>query len=209
MDLRNAAERIRILHLVARIPVHAVDQFASPHHRTDMGCHDRLSGMRPDRLDERRKGNTLSFDGFKGEGCCNIRRICKHFCVMEGKDADGCHGLRPVVERDPLFRFEDNGLQSGHLQRFPSRDAFSLVERFPFPDQHGDDVRQGGEIAAGTDGPLCRDDGNDARMENIKKAARQSRSESRRSPSQANWRGGRSSRGQHLPAGGPPRRHSG
>ena len=97
--------------------------------------------------------------------------------VVHRERADRRHHLRAVDQREPLGRLELQRVQPGRGERLRAAEAPPGVDRLPLSDQHQRQVRERGEIAAGSDRALLRDDRHHPAVEQLDQLLRGSRAD--------------------------------
>ena len=134
MHLRNAAQRISVLHspaLAMRLANLAAFEHAA---QVCGGFH--LSGMRAHLVNAHIERRIGSSQGVARESSQHISGIHESLCCEQCQGADRQHGLCAIDERDRLFGFKDKRLDLGPLQSLRSREASScLVVAFAFTNQ--------------------------------------------------------------------------
>src|SRR6185312_1208648 len=101
MHLRDAAQRVRILHLAA-FAMGFTNLAALQHQSKIMSDHE-LSGMRPCRLDALIESHIGSAQSIDAESRDDISTAGEIFGLQGRKQANGQHRLRSIDERDRLF----------------------------------------------------------------------------------------------------------
>ena len=97
----------------------------------------------------------------------DVRRRRQPLRLQERQRSDAAHYLGPVDQRQPLFRFEAERLESGPLQGAPGGDLPAAVEDLSLAGQGERDVGQRSEIPGGTHRALLRNDRDDPGLEQL------------------------------------------
>ena len=85
--------------------------------------------------------------------------------AVERERADRRRELRPVDEREPLFRLEHGRREARRPQRLRGRQAPPVPVDFPFPDEREREMCERREVSRGADRTLLRNDGVNALRE--------------------------------------------
>ena len=115
-----------------------------------------LSGMRTHLMNALIKGSGRAHEGFQRHCSGKIGQV--HYTPCAGHcECPNCrHRLGPIQQGETLFGRQLHWHKTGPTQRFPSRDAFALVESFSLADHDKRKMGERGEIAAGADRALLR-----------------------------------------------------
>ena len=167
MHLRNAAQRVGILHLLA-LAMRFANQAALQHAAQVLGD-QYLPGMRTRLLNARVKRSVGTFECIHGECAEYVRGIREDIRLQEGQQSHGQHALGAIDERDCLLGLQHQRLNLRLLQRFRGRHALAAKGGFALGDQHQREMRQRRQIATGPYAPLGWNDGMHATIQHLAK----------------------------------------
>ena len=169
VDLRHAAQRVRVLDLVRGRVVRPLEravakepaELARDGDLARMGssgleCRRERHVRAEQRLDRHRRRDA----GGRGEP----RGVHRHQRTQRR------HQLRAVEDREPLLGPEDERLQPGLSERDARRHDLPAHLHLPAPDERQRQVRERREVTGGADGPLGRHDGVDAEAQEVEQA---------------------------------------
>ncbi len=88
---------------------------------------------------------------------------------MDGKRPDACRDGGAVDDRQPLFRVEDGGLQSGAPEGIAARRGAPVDLGLSLTNQDETQVREGGKVAAGAEGASGWHQGMHASIQHVQK----------------------------------------
>ena len=161
VDLRDAAQRIRVLDLVlgaVMIPL----EFAVAQQVTELGRDRHLAGMRARELVRGREGDVGAeerLDAHRRHDRCGPDEPVG---VRQQERPDGAHQLCPVQQGQAFLRPELERFESDVAQGVPGRHDPSADLHLAAPDERQGEVGEGREIARGADTALRGHDRVDA-----------------------------------------------
>ena len=163
MDLRDAAERIGVLHARALTSSRDLGAFGQ---QTEVARDEDLTGVAADGMHPLLEGVQLA--GERGEGECagDVRKLCGQQRVIEIQRADTRHGAGAVGDAEALLadeRFQNGNGRLAHGLR--AGETLTVEERFAASEQHKAHMRQRGQIAGRAQRALLRDHGRHAAIE--------------------------------------------
>ena len=165
VHLRGAAQRVRVLHLVAPA-VGLVDRRALEQGE-DVRGRRLLAAQRAQRVHLREEARPRALQRLDRERARDVRRLGEATCADEAERAERRHELCAVHERQPFLRLQRLRFEAGPFERFPAREALAAEPRLPLADQRERQVRERREITARPDGATARDDREDSAVETL------------------------------------------
>ena len=154
MDLRDAADRIGVLHLLRVV---REGQTAPVQKPQQILCRAHLPLLAAQRVHLGIKGTQDAQLCLARHGGGDIRRFCQLHGVVYHAAGDGGHDLRAVDERKALLGRKLNGRKPGQLHcPFSGHDRV-LIFRFALAQHDQHDMRQRRKIAARAERALLRD----------------------------------------------------
>src|SRR5436309_7875694 len=117
-----------------------------------------LSGVRARLLQTQIERGRSAFKGFEAHCAGNIRDTSESCGTQKSESAHSMHRLRAVKQGESLFCFETLRLKSSARQRFPAFHSLALKKCLAFANQSQSEMSERGEIAAGADRSLFRND---------------------------------------------------
>ena len=163
VDLRRAAERVGVLHLVAP-PMRLQDRGALEQ-PDDVGGRRLLPGERSQGVDLGEKARARALERLEREGARNVCGARQPLSPHQHERPDSCHELRAVDEGQAFLRAQPNGLETDPVQGLRARKGLALDNRLALPDEREREVRERREVAGRSDRPATRDDRRDAAVE--------------------------------------------
>ena len=174
VDLGHAAQRVRVLHLVARAVVGGHEARIAQE-MTKLGGDRDLARMRSGELvrrGERDVGSEQRLDRLRRG---DRRGPGQAIRVGEQERPERAHQLRPVEERQALLRLEREWLDPGLTERNQRRLHLAAHLHLAAPDERQREVRERREVAGRPDASLRRDDRVDPRLEEREESLDQDR----------------------------------
>ena len=108
------------------------------------------------------KGLPDAVQGLAGHGGGDVRRFGQVPGVIHRLTGDGRHDLGAVDKGQTLLGGQLDGLDAGGSHSLPARQHPALILCLSLAQHHQHHVGQGGQVAAGAQGALLRDNGMDA-----------------------------------------------
>src|SRR5262245_64388676 len=124
MHLRSAAERVRVLNLVA--PAVRFDDRRAFEETGHVCGRRRLAGKRTELLDLRHEADARSLESLDGEGAGDVSGLRDPSCTNEAERTDRTHELRSVHEREPFLCLQANRLETGPRECVRTGENFAL-----------------------------------------------------------------------------------
>ena len=131
VNLRRAAQRVRVLHLVA--PAVRLDDRRALDQPNDVRGRLRLSRKRSERLDLRPEADARALERLDREGAGDVRNLREPAGPHERERADRAHELRAVDEREPFLGLQADGLEARVSERLRARDRSPSTAAHPSP----------------------------------------------------------------------------
>ena len=157
MDLRHAAQRVRILDLVVR-PVMRLLQRGPTEEVTQLRGHRELPGVRPGQLILGGERDVRALQRFDAHRRGHARGPAKSLRIGQQQRADGAHHLGPVEEGQALLRLEPQRLQSRFAEGDEGGHDVAVSLDLSPTDQRQGQVGQRRQVAGCPDAPLLRHD---------------------------------------------------
>ena len=166
VDLRDAAQRVRILDLVV-VPVVAGLERAVAQQVAELGGDRDLAGMRAGQLVGGRERHVRAQQRLDAHRPDHARGPDQAVRVGQDERPDGAHHLRPVEEREPFLGLERQRLQAGLAQRQHGRHDRAADLHLAATDERQRQVGERREVAGGPDAPLLGHDRMDAQAQEV------------------------------------------
>ena len=164
VHLRRAAERVRVLHLVAPA-VRLVDRRALEQPE-DVRGRVALAPQRPERVDLREEARPRALQRLERERAGDVGGLREPARAHEAERAERGHELRAVDEREALLRLQRHRLEPDRGERLARREAARpSTERLALADERQREMRERREVAARADRAAARHVRQDAAVE--------------------------------------------
>ena len=144
VDLRHAAQRVRVLDLVVAPWWPA--ELAVAQQAAQLGRDRDLTRMRPRQLVRRRERDVRAEQRLDAIAARRSRSASSRVRVGAAASAPTPHQLRPVEERETLLGLERERLQAGLAQRDQRRDDLTVDSTRPRPIKRQRQVRERREV---------------------------------------------------------------
>ena len=155
MYLRNAAQRVGVLHAQVPVSLHRRAVFAE---RAHVLRRKTLPVVRAHRVDARIERGKKSGQRLHRQRRGDVRKLRRAVQIVPRERADRRHALGAVDQRQTFLckQVERRKLRLCH--RLRAAHALSLIDRFAASEQHQRHVRERGEVARGAQRTLLGDD---------------------------------------------------
>ena len=158
VDLRHAAQAVRVLHPVRAVRVGGAD-LAAGEQLAKVTRNLDLAGMRPGRDELLVEGRRRAEHRLQAHRPDHIGRAGQPHGVMVGEGPDAGHQLGAVEQRQSLLGAEGDRCQAGAVERRATRLRVGAGDAGrALADEDERDVRQRGEIARCAQAAVRRDD---------------------------------------------------
>jgi hypothetical protein len=164
VDLRHAAQRVRILDLVRRAVMRR-HQPGIPEEVPHLGGNSDLARVRTGKLVHGRERNVRRQQRLHALRRGHGRGPRQAVGIGEEKRAQRAHQLRPVEERQAFLRLERERLDPGLAQRQEAGHHLPAQLDLAPPDQRKREMRERREVPGRPDAPLGRDHRVDSRLQ--------------------------------------------
>ena len=151
MHLGRAAERVRVLNLVAPA-VRLYDRRALDEPQ-DVRRRVALARQRAKLVHFRNEAGTGALQGFERQGAGDVGRSREPACAHEPERPERRHELRAVDEREPLLGLERHRVEPDGGERVGAGKPLSVHARATLPDEGQGQMRERSEVAARSDRP--------------------------------------------------------
>ena len=150
VHLRDAAQRVGVLHLVA---VEVAEHDGAPGGGSaHVGRRDQLAGDGTQRLDALLEGADGGAQALQAHRADQVGGVQERLAVGHQHAADGGHELGAVQEAEALFGLEGDGREPGGLQGRPARLAPPVLgQQLALAHHRQHEVRGRGEVAGGAE----------------------------------------------------------
>ena len=169
VDLRDAAERVRVLHLVV-VPVVAGLERAVAEEVPKLGGDGDLARMRPGELVRGGERHIRAQQGLDAHRPDDARGPDQSVRVGQDERPDRTHHLGPVEERQAFLGLERQRLEAGFAQRQHRRHERAADLHLAPADEGQRQVRERREVPGRPDAPLLGDDRMDAQAQEVEEA---------------------------------------
>ena len=169
VDLRHAAQRVRVLDLVGMAVMAALDARVAQQ-VAELPGHRDLAGMRASQLVGGGEGHVRAQQRLDGLGGRHTRGPHQAVGVGQEQGADRRHHLGPVQQGQAFLGLQRQRLQTGLPEGQQTRDDLATELHLAAPDERQRQVRQRREIARGAEAPLFGHDRMDAEAQEVEQA---------------------------------------
>ena len=163
VHLRRAAERVRVLHLVA--PAMRLDDRRALEQAEDVRGGGLLPSQRPELVDLRQERRARPLQRLDRDRAGDVRGPRQPSRPHEPEREHRGHELGAVDEREPLLRLQLHGLETDPRERVRARQPLAVDPRLPFADERQREMRERREVARGADRATARHDRQHASVE--------------------------------------------
>ena len=133
MDLRHAAQGVRILHASVTIAVGLAD-LGVLQQLPQQGSARRLPELSARFLDARVERHRRAHQGLEGHRAGKMRHLPEPMGVHHGERGDGGVRLRSIDQRDAFLWTQSHGRNTSALEQGGRVAALVTLEQRPFPD---------------------------------------------------------------------------
>ena len=154
VHLWRAAERVRVLHLVA--PAMRLDDRRALEQAEDVRGRGFLPSQRPELMDLREERGPRPLQGLDGDRARDVGGPCQPSRPHEPEREHRRHELGAVDEREPLLRRQLHGLETDPRERVGARQSFAFDPCLALADERQREMRERREVARGADRASAR-----------------------------------------------------
>ncbi len=170
VNLRNASQRVGILHAVVVVPVR-LPYLRIAHQPPHVCRHVDLPAVGAGIVQPGIVGAVGPFQGFHGKGGNHIGGFGKKYRPVRRKAAVGGHHLRAVDQGKPLLCSKAHRPDPLPLKLRPRRNGCAVAPDQPFPHPRKNKMGKLDQIAGGADRPLPGDNGNNIPVQHVEQRA--------------------------------------
>ena len=198
MNLRDAAQRVGILHLLTFQVRFAND--AAFQHAAQVLRHQHLSGVGTRLVNALVEGDVGAFQRVQGESAMTSAVSARTSARSMVNSPMASIRLRAVDQRDGFLRLEHQRLDVGALHRVRRRHQLAFVVDLAFADQAERQMRKRRKVTAGAYASLRRNDRMHPAIQHFAEGVDHDRTHTAKNLWKANWRAAASWRGLRPPA---------